>query len=187
MKHIYWIRHCKAEGQPPEAPLTEEGKKQAEDLVGFFCDRGIERIVSSPFVRARDSVAPLAERLGLEIEIDDRLAERNLGDVGVEWDVDYEKALAQFVRTFNDRDLCYPGGESSYEATNRAIEAVCDLVSGEVTKTVVASHGNLTTLMLGFFDDLYNNFGSWQKLSNPDVYCLGFVKYGTFVFRQWRS
>ena len=49
MKHIYWVRHCKAEGQPPEAPLTEEGKKQAEDLVDFLCNCGIERIVSSPF------------------------------------------------------------------------------------------------------------------------------------------
>ena len=164
MKHIYWVRHCKAKGQPPEAPLTEEGKKQAEDLLDFLCDRGIERIVSSPFVRARDSVVPLAERLGIEIEFDDRLAERNLGDVGVGWGEDYEEALARF-----------------------AIAAVLDLVSADVSNTVVASHGNLTTLFLGFYDELYNNFETWQKLSNPDVYWLGFVKYGTCVFRQWRS
>lgn len=186
MKHIYWVRHCKAEGQPPEAPLTEAGKKQAEDLVDFFSDKGIERIVSSPFVRARDSVAPLAERLGLKIEVDDRLTERSLGDIGFDWDVDYDKALAQFARTFDDRDLRYPGGESSDEATDRAVAALRDLVAGDVSRTVVASHGNLTTLTLGYFDDLYDNVNTWHKLSNPDVYWLGFVPYGTCVFRQWR-
>ncbi len=152
----------------------------------FFCDCGIERIVSSPFVRARDSVVPLAERLGLEIEYDERLAERNLGDIGVEWDVDYGKALAQFKRTFDERDLCFPGGESSCDATNRAIAAIVDLVAKDVSRTVVASHGNLTTLVLNYFDALYD-FETWQKLTNPDVYWLGFPRYGTCVFRQWRS
>lgn len=186
MKRIYWVRHCKAEGQPPEAPLTDEGVKQAEDLSGFLCDRGIERIVSSPFVRARDSVVPLAERLGLEIEFDDRLAERNLGDLGVEWHVDYEKALAQLQRTFDEMDLCFPGGESSNEATDRAIAAIRDLVSADVSKTVVASHGKLTTLVLKYYDGSYD-FETWQKLTNPDVYCLDFSRYGTCVFRQWRA
>ena len=102
LKHIYWVRHCKAKGQPPEAPLTEEGKQQAEDLVDFLCNRGIDRIVSSPYVRARDSVVPLAERLGIEIEID-------------------------------DRNLCYPEGESSDEATNRAIAAMSYLVSADAS------------------------------------------------------
>jgi len=36
MKRIYLVRHCKAAGQEPEAPLTEEGVTQAERLADFF-------------------------------------------------------------------------------------------------------------------------------------------------------
>lgn len=54
MKTIFLVRHCKAAGQAPEARLTDEGQKQAEQLVYFFKDEDIEAIYSSPFVRALD-------------------------------------------------------------------------------------------------------------------------------------
>lgn len=46
MKKIYVIRHCEAEGQPPEAQLTEIGLKQAIDLTNFFSDIKVERIIT---------------------------------------------------------------------------------------------------------------------------------------------
>jgi 2,3-bisphosphoglycerate-dependent phosphoglycerate mutase len=35
-KKIYIIRHCEAEGQSSESPLTENGLKQATELSEFF-------------------------------------------------------------------------------------------------------------------------------------------------------
>lgn len=73
------IRHCETTGQEPDAPLTATGRRQAETLARRLEEVGIERVVSSPFVRAVQSASPLAERLGLPVETDPRLRERTLG------------------------------------------------------------------------------------------------------------
>jgi 2,3-bisphosphoglycerate-dependent phosphoglycerate mutase len=73
MKTLYVVRHCKAEGQEADAPLTLEGVAQANRLADSLAAANIERIISSPYVRATQSIAPLARRLGLAIELDVRL------------------------------------------------------------------------------------------------------------------
>jgi len=47
----------------------------AELVAKALADRDIVLIASSPLERARETAAPLAERLGLEVKIDDRLIE----------------------------------------------------------------------------------------------------------------
>ncbi len=181
MKQIYWVRHCKAEGQSPEAPLTELGRQQADALADFLCECGIRYMVSSPFVRARDSVVPLASQLGLPIVIDNRLSERNLGDAGSDWDA----VLPNFKRTFDNLDLVFPGGESSRTAMNRAIATVNDALKHEGS-VLMASHGNLTTLLLKYYDPSYG-FTSWQALTNPDVFVLTFDTSCVSIERIWTA
>ncbi|MFZ7946018.1 histidine phosphatase family protein [Neobacillus sp. 19] len=57
------MRHCEAAGQPPEAQLTDRGLKQAIGLCEFFSNIKIDRIISSPYKRAIESIQPLAKRL----------------------------------------------------------------------------------------------------------------------------
>jgi phosphohistidine phosphatase SixA len=53
MNHVlYLVRHCQATGQEPDAPLTQLGQQQALVLADWLGEAQIERIVSSPFVRA---------------------------------------------------------------------------------------------------------------------------------------
>ena len=101
MGKIYVIRHCLAQGQSLDAPLTQKGIEQADSLAEFFKDLKIDRIVSSPFLRAIQSIEPLSSRKSMTIEMDERLSERLLstGDFP-DW---YEKLQATFV----DMDLKY--------------------------------------------------------------------------------
>lgn len=78
LKGIYIIRHCEAEGQSPDAKLTERGYQQALDLSDFFSDIKIDHIISSPFERAIQSIQPFAQKMNLNIEIDNKLTERVL-------------------------------------------------------------------------------------------------------------
>ena len=55
-------------------PLDDRGRRQALAL-RKLADRGITRVVSSPYVRCVETVEPLAATLGLEVEVDRRLAE----------------------------------------------------------------------------------------------------------------
>ena len=78
------IRHAKAgsrqrwEGDDRLRPVSPAGARQAKGLLGAlepFGGARIGRVVSSPYVRCIETVAPLAEQLGLEVEEAEDLAE----------------------------------------------------------------------------------------------------------------
>jgi broad specificity phosphatase PhoE len=62
-------------GQLPGFGLSEHGVEQAKLAAAFLAERDIGYIVSSPLERAVQTAQPLANKLGLPIETDDRLIE----------------------------------------------------------------------------------------------------------------
>jgi len=165
LKNIYVIRHCEAVGQPPESPLTERGLKQANDLADFFDNIKVERIISSPYKRAIQTIQPLANQLNIEIEMNSRLKERVLSTNHLS---DWFEKLKQ---TFEDFELKFEGGESSQEAVNRIIEVVENVFKSELENTLIVTHGNLMSLLLNHYNNEFG-FVEWSNLRNPDVYLL---------------
>jgi 8-oxo-dGTP diphosphatase len=78
---IVLLRHASAGdrhrwvGDDALRPLDERGHAQALGLRDRLVSRGVAHVVSSPYVRCVETVAPLAAALGVEVETDDRLAE----------------------------------------------------------------------------------------------------------------
>ena len=76
----YLVRHAKAGSRERwtepdrDRPLTEAGRIQAERLAHVLAP-DTRRVVSSPYLRCVQTVAPLAEAKGLRVEEEDRLAE----------------------------------------------------------------------------------------------------------------
>lgn len=66
---------------PHDPPLHTDGIRQAVAVGGFLAAEGITRIVSSPLQRARQTAEPLAEALGLRIQIVDGWAEADRGAI----------------------------------------------------------------------------------------------------------
>jgi len=56
-------------------PLDPRGRRQADALPALYTGFGVERLVTSPYVRCRQSVDPLADVLGLPVEERPELAE----------------------------------------------------------------------------------------------------------------
>ena len=77
-KRLFLVRHCESTGQEAAAPLTAVGQAQAVRLADYLETVGVDLLVASPHTRAQQSIAPLAQRLGLAVEIEPRLAERVL-------------------------------------------------------------------------------------------------------------
>ncbi|MGM0846064.1 MAG: histidine phosphatase family protein [Bacillota bacterium] len=178
MKHLYIVRHAKAEGQPPEAKLTALGEKQAHSLAGFFEGRKIDALYSSPFLRARKTIEPLAEKRGLPIIEDDRLGERILSSTHLDdWMMHLEKS-------FQDYEYVLEGGESTRTAYERASSFLQEILEGGNDHVAVVSHGNLTTLLLRYFDDRFG-YQELMKLSNPDVFHVNLENGETSVDRIW--
>lgn len=176
MKTIYLVRHCSATGQEPEAELSDLGHQQADELVSFFKDKMIQHIISSPFKRALLSIQPTAQSKNIPIEIDERLAERTLSSGNLSnW-------LELLEETFTNLDLKVDGGESSREATVRAIKVVTE----SPNNCVLVTHGNLMSLILKHFDDSIG-FQDWKSLSNPDVYTLSLVNNESTIEHLWKN
>lgn len=180
MKTIYLIRHCQAQGQSKEASLTHLGVEQSKNLANFLSSMNIEYIVSSPFTRAYDSVYPLASKLDLNIEIDDRLSERILTAS------DHPDWMNMLKQSFDDLDLCFEGGESSRMAAKRAIGVIDELLVRPNGTFAIATHGNLMSLILNYYDEKFQ-FDQWRSLTNPDVFQLEFYENTPIIKRIWEN
>lgn len=175
---LYLIRHCQAEGQAPDPPLTPAGHDDAIRLADFLRGAGIQRVVSSPHQRAIQTAEPLARRLGLAVETDPRLAERVLAGADRP---DWRERLRE---SFADPDLCLPGGESGRAALERGLAALRDLTESQAGPAAAVTHGNLLALLLQHFDPRHG-FDTWQALTNPDLYRITIVPEGARVERIW--
>ena len=161
------VRHCQATGQAPDAPLTPAGEVQARQLTVTLAREPVDRIISSPYLRAVRTIQPFAASRGLTVETDERLTERVLS----------AEALANWREllraSFDDLHARLPGGESSHEAMTRARAVVRDVLAGSARCTLLVTHGNLLALLLRTFDDTHG-FETWASLRNPDVYRVHF-------------
>lgn len=78
---LYLVRHAKAgdrsswNGDDRLRPLSKPGRRQALLLADVLAEGSFASIVSSPYVRCTETVEPLAERRGLDVEEHDALAE----------------------------------------------------------------------------------------------------------------
>lgn len=180
MKNIYLIRHCKAEGQKPDARLTEEGKQQAKQIVSFFENREIDCIISSPFTRAVETIKPFCDAKGLHMNLDDRLTERVLSSESLpDW-------MEKLKLTYHDVHLKLAGGESSHEAMNRGVAVILELCARAERNILLVTHGALMSLIIRYFDASFG-FDEWMGLSNPDVYKLEYAGSGACrVVRMWK-
>jgi phosphohistidine phosphatase SixA len=68
---LFLVRHAEKADQSEDPPLTDVGQARARSLARMLREAGVERIYSSDFERTRDTAAPLASELGLEVTLYD--------------------------------------------------------------------------------------------------------------------
>ena len=78
---VYLVRHARAgsrsrwQGDDALRPLSKVGKAQATGIAKRLADESIDVVVSSPYARCVGTVEPIAEKLGIQVETSDALAE----------------------------------------------------------------------------------------------------------------
>ena len=103
---LFVVRHVKAgdrsrwQGVDEERPASKNGRRQAIALADRLEPEEVTALISSPALRCIQTLEPLADRLGIKIEIDERLAEGS----------PFEHALA-VVRDAPDRALLCSHGD----------------------------------------------------------------------------
>jgi 2,3-bisphosphoglycerate-dependent phosphoglycerate mutase len=179
MDTFYLVRHAHAHWTPDEdRPLSARGQEDAVRVADILQMAPIEAIFTSPYRRARQTIAPLAVRLNLPLQEVHDLRERRLS-------AGFVDVFAEAVEaTWRDKGVSHPGGESNAAAQRRGAAVVNRLREQQVAEHVVLStHGNLLALILQYFDPSVD-FAFWQSLTMPDIYSLSWSPTGPAVIRR---
>lgn len=112
-----------------DPPLDELGQQQAFTLADLLDARGINLIIASPLHRTVATASPLAARLGLDVEIDTRLLDRDYG----KW---AGRVPEQVIETWGSIDAA-PGVEPIDEVVARAWAALRDAAARSDGRSVL--------------------------------------------------
>ncbi|MBK0330844.1 histidine phosphatase family protein [Brachybacterium sp. MASK1Z-5] len=137
------LQHGEKRRTAGDPVLTSRGRAQAEAAARLLTRLHPVALVSSPLARARETIAPLSDALGLDVDIDLRLRERMNLDAG--------ESVEEFVRAWSrsstERSWSPPRGRSSCSTARDMMRAVeSHAVDGSVV--VLATHGGATIDLL---------------------------------------
>lgn len=111
-------------GRSEGVDLDDKGREQAVGLIDRIGDLPIQAVVTSPLLRCRRTVEPLAEALCLEPLIDDQLAEVDYGEwTGRKIGELTNEPLWRVVQAHPSAAV-FPGGEGLAQVQARAVAAV---------------------------------------------------------------
>lgn len=128
--------------------LTEQGKAQALQAVESLKDEKIDLIFVSPFMRTRETLEILKEKLGYkdeQIVFDKRLSEIDAGELeGKNWD-DYKNAFKDAKERFLSSSH---KGESLLDVKNRMMNFVYEIEEKYKNKNILIISHNAALWML---------------------------------------
>lgn len=183
---IYVVRHGESEGNvaawkdgtlPLEpkgglgTPLTDEGKRQAEELSKLFKDINFAAVFSSDLARASETAEIIAAAHDLPVTTRSSIRERNWGATitGA-----IRKEIEQALKDLNDEErLAYkyaPDGESGLDAIKRFtdfLQEVAPAYKGK--KILVVNHGNVMRSFL-----IKQGFASHDELPSGSLLNTGY-------------
>ncbi|WP_280448096.1 histidine phosphatase family protein [Nocardia cyriacigeorgica] len=111
-------------GRSPGVELTDRGAEQARSVAERLGGLPIQQIVISPMLRCQRTVAPLAEKTGLEPVVEARLAEVDYGDwTGRAISELLKEPLWKVVQR-HASGAVFPSGEGLADVQTRAVAAV---------------------------------------------------------------
>ncbi|HCA7412250.1 TPA: histidine phosphatase family protein [Staphylococcus pseudintermedius] len=155
VKTIYFVRHATREHtvKSDTAPLSEKGRREAENLVKWFEGKHVDAIYASPYARTLETVVPLARVNNINIQVEDGLRERVIG----EWVDDFDYRLL--------------GGESLKQVQKRIVSSFQDILSQEKGETIVISgHGTSLAVLFHTLTDGTFAYEQFKQMTMPDVY-----------------
>jgi len=146
---VYLARHGQTaynlerrfQGQQP-IPLDATGRSQAVELAERAAGYGFVALWSSPLLRARETAAVVADRLGLAPREDARLMETDAGHWTDRLFTDVSAEAPELFAKFatGDSTFAFPGGESFAHQELRVAAAIADVEQGPLPALVVC-HG----------------------------------------------
>ena len=146
-----WNAAGRIQGWAP-VPLSDRGREQAAQVgSALAADDGVDRIVCSDLRRTHETATAIAEAIGIDVETDPRLRERDFG-------IFQGLSSATFFERHPDFDLLEAGTDAlstapesgeSWTAVRERVRAAAADVVGRPGTTAVVTHVNPIRLLIG--------------------------------------
>jgi broad specificity phosphatase PhoE len=155
---LHLIRHGETEsnrlGLPlgrRDVPLNERGISQVERLGRALKDEPLTAIYSSPLARTMATANAVAKPHGLEVQIEDRLIEMDIGEIDGLTFTEVGKRYPGLLETWMSEEgpgTAMPGGERLMDVQERVWSAANDLATRHSKEEVAAVTHNFVILTL---------------------------------------
>ncbi|MGM0847037.1 MAG: histidine phosphatase family protein [Bacillota bacterium] len=168
--NIYFVRHAHSVYTPDELgrPLSKKGFEDRERITEVLAGEKIDVFLSSPYMRAVQTIQGAADFFGKEIHYMEGFKERTLSDAPVD---DFDSAI---TKVWDDWNFSLNGGESNHEAQCRGVDSLTRVLKEYKGKDIViGTHGNIMVLIMNYFNKDYD-YKFWKQLEMPDIYKLTF-------------
>lgn len=150
------IKENEVEYQTDNSDLTKKGIEQVKKLALKLKDFNINRIYSSDIKRALKTAKIINKELKVEIKVDKRLRERNLGDFeryGDNWREEFNKLKEkELARGIPIQEIRPPNGENLYDFRDRIKSFMNDLSQTD-GNILVSTHKGVNTAIINFAQD----------------------------------
>lgn len=167
-------------GRSEGIDLDEKGREQAAGLIDRTAELPIRAVVRSPLLRCQRTVEPLAEALGLQPIVDERLSEVDYGDWTGRKIGDLAKEPLWKVVQVHPSAAVFPGGEGLAQMQARAVAAVrehdrmlAEQQGGDVL-WVACTHGDVIKAVIA--DALGAHLDSFQRIT-ADPGSMSVIRY----------
>ncbi|MDH5658548.1 MAG: histidine phosphatase family protein [Nitrosopumilus sp.] len=165
MGQIIFLRHGQAKnnterilvGRAEGIPLTEIGIKQAKHTAELLEHMNISAIYSSPIQRAKHTAEIVAEHNSLNVTIDERLIELDMGKfTGIPYDEIFTSHGNVFMKFYNSElEIAHNGVETFTEVKKRVLGIVDHVIEKHPDENVVlVTHMDPIKAMLSTIIDL---------------------------------
>ena len=184
MTTIYFVRHADTDYSNPIdklRPLTKRGLEKRLLALKYLEDNGvveqIHTMYSSDYVRAIDTVKPIAQACGKEIVLMEEFRERKI-------DVTEEDYFVVSKRLFADHRYHLEGGESIFDVQVRNVRGLQEVLRLERDNVVVIGcHGMALSSLINYYnptfsyDDFVRIIDIKPWVVRMDFENMEFVKY----------
>lgn len=189
MNRLYLIRHAESEANKQRIlasrrpfPLTEAGKADADLIARELKETvGLDRIISSPLVRAVETAQSFADQYNLPIEKEERIVEQELGIYsGMSYDEVKEEELYETDALKRWDWIPEGGGESYSMIADRILSFFHSLEKDNSGETIlIVTHAVSFRLIRAVLE---NKLPSYPKdfPNNGEIWKVDFTSVGDF-------
>ena len=165
MGQLIFLRHGQAKnnterilaGRTEGIPLTDTGIKQSEHTAQLLEHMNISAIYSSPIERAKHTAEIVGKHNSLDVRIDDRLNELDMGKfTGMPYDEIFKSHGNVFMKFYNgELEIAHNGVETFSQVKKRILGIVDHIIEKHLDENIVlVTHMDPIKAMLSTIVDL---------------------------------